>query len=195
MQLPSSVFLALKNANINTIQEFLALTREDIQKINGIGTKKFLQVLAVQNKLKKSLSTDEYDFYKKLTISDLPLSNRAYHALKNANINTIYDFLTLTKESITKIHNIGSKTYNELLFVQANVPKEMFNKLKLEKIPKKLIESLPLNTRAYNALKGANVNTVQELINLTPEEIYKLKNIGKKTLDEILSIINTLKKK
>ncbi len=195
LQLPSSVFLALKNANINTIQEFLALTREDIQKINGIGTKKYIQVLTVQNKLKKSLSTDKNDFYEKLNIGDLPLSNRAYHALRNANINTIYDFLALSKENIAKIHNIGSKTYNEILLVQANVLKRMFDEPKFEGVSNELIESLSLSTRAYNALKCANVNTVQELLILTPEEIYKLKNIGKKTLNEILLIRNTIKKK
>ena len=69
----------------------------------------------------------------------------------------------------------------------------MFNDSKNEELHFKLIESLALSTRAYNALKKANVNTIQELLNLTPEEIYNLKNlknIGKKTLNEILLIRN-----
>ena len=47
------------------------------------------------------------------------------------------------------------------------------------------IETLHLSTRAYNGLKAAGIDTVEELALKTRKEIAGLNNMGKKTLDEI----------
>ena len=47
------------------------------------------------------------------------------------------------------------------------------------------IEALHLSTRAYNGLKAAGINTVEELSTKSRKEIAGLNNMGKKTLDEI----------
>jgi DNA-directed RNA polymerase subunit alpha len=54
------------------------------------------------------------------------------------------------------------------------------------------IDELELSVRSYNCLKRAGINTVQELINKTPEEMMKVRNLGKKSLDEVLGKLDDL---
>ena len=50
---------------------------------------------------------------------------------------------------------------------------------------KPTIEELDLSVRSFNCLKRANINTVRDLISRTPEEMMKVRNMGKKSLDEV----------
>ena len=52
-------------------------------------------------------------------------------------------------------------------------------------IQHKMIEDLELSVRSYNCLKRAGINTVEELCNRTPEDMMKVRNLGKKSLDEV----------
>ena len=47
------------------------------------------------------------------------------------------------------------------------------------------VEELDLSVRSYNCLKRANINTVQELVNKTDSEMMKVRNLGKKSLEEV----------
>jgi len=54
------------------------------------------------------------------------------------------------------------------------------------------IDELELSVRSYNCLKRAGINTVQELISKTPEDMMKVRNLGKKSLDEVLEKLKEL---
>lgn len=54
------------------------------------------------------------------------------------------------------------------------------------------IDELELSVRSYNCLKRAGINTVQELCNRTPEEMMKVRNLGRKSLEEVLSKLKEL---
>ena len=47
------------------------------------------------------------------------------------------------------------------------------------------IEELDFSVRSFNCLKRANINNVQDLISRTPEDMMKVRNMGKKSLDEV----------
>jgi DNA-directed RNA polymerase subunit alpha len=47
------------------------------------------------------------------------------------------------------------------------------------------IEELDLSVRSYNCLKRAGINTVQELITKTEEDMMKVRNLGRKSLEEV----------
>jgi DNA-directed RNA polymerase subunit alpha len=51
------------------------------------------------------------------------------------------------------------------------------------------IEELQLSVRAYNCLKKAQINTVGDLLKYSPEKLQKLKNFGRKSADEVFSIL------
>lgn len=61
-----------------------------------------------------------------------------------------------------------------------------------EKALEMTIEELDLSVRAFNCLKRAGVNTVSDLINKSPDEMMKVRNLGKKSLEEVIAKLNSL---
>ena len=54
------------------------------------------------------------------------------------------------------------------------------------------IEELDFTVRSYNCLKKAGVNTISDLISMTYNELLKIKNLGKKSLNEIIDKMKEL---
>ena len=54
------------------------------------------------------------------------------------------------------------------------------------------IDELELSVRSFNCLKRASINTVEELISKTPEEMMKVRNLGRKSLEEVLAKLKEL---
>lgn len=79
------------------------------------------------------------------------------------------------------VDNMGSK---EILVSQDDEQKH--EKLEMS------IEDLELSVRSYNCLKRANINTVADLIKLSEEDMLKVRNLGKKSLDEVRKKIKEL---
>ena len=54
------------------------------------------------------------------------------------------------------------------------------------------IDELELSVRSYNCLKRAGINTVEELCNKTPDDMMKVRNLGRKSLEEVLAKLSEL---
>ena len=54
------------------------------------------------------------------------------------------------------------------------------------------IDELELSVRSYNCLKRAGINTVEELCNKTPDDMMKVRNLGRKSLEEVLAKLDEL---
>lgn len=116
-----------------------------------------------------------------------------------------YDKLTLdiwTDGSITpsEATSLSAKILTEHLaiFVNLNdqaketeimVEKEESHK---EKMLEMTIEELDLSVRSYNCLKRAGINTVQELTDKTEAQMMKVRNLGRKSLEEVIEKLNAL---
>ena len=61
-----------------------------------------------------------------------------------------------------------------------------------EKVLEMSIDELELSVRSYNCLKRAGINTVEELTNRTPEDMMKVRNLGRKSLEEVLAKLDEL---
>lgn len=61
-----------------------------------------------------------------------------------------------------------------------------------EKILEMSIEDLDLSVRSFNCLKRAGINTVNDLINKSEEEMLKVRNLGKKSFDEVQEKLQSL---
>ena len=61
-----------------------------------------------------------------------------------------------------------------------------------EKVLEMSIYELELSVRSYNCLKRANINTVEELTNKTPDDMMKVRNLGRKSLEEVLAKLKEL---
>ena len=55
-----------------------------------------------------------------------------------------------------------------------------------DKVLEMTIEELDLSVRSFNCLKRANINTVEELISKTDDEMMKVRNLGRKSLEEVI---------
>ena len=72
---------------------------------------------------------------------------------------------------------------------QVMVEKEESKKEKVLEMP---IEELELSVRSYNCLKRAGIATVEDLANKTEDDMIKVRNLGKKSLDEVINKLHSL---
>ena len=119
--------------------------------------------------------------------------------------NTEFDKLTLevwTDGSIKpdEAISLGAKVLSEHLnlFIDLSdnarhaeimVEKE---EIKKEKVLEMTIEELDLSVRSYNCLKRAAINNVEDLTNKTEEDMIKVRNLGRKSLEEVLQKLQAL---
>ena len=61
-----------------------------------------------------------------------------------------------------------------------------------EKVLEMTIEELDLSVRSYNCLKRAGINTVEELANISEDDMMKVRNLGKKSLEEVIQKLEEL---
>lgn len=127
--------------------------------------------------------------------------------VENTRVGQVTDYDKLTLEIWTdgsirpdEAASLGAKILNEHLNlfidltdhvtdVEIMVEKEEDKK---EKMLEMTIEELDLSVRSYNCLKHANINTVEELTQKTEEDMMKVRNLGKKSLEEVVTKLANL---
>jgi len=124
-------------------------------------------------------------------------------------IENVYDNVNnITERVFLDIWTNGSISPNEALTSAAQITIDLFtfllenknanenNKLEsktrsisIEPYTNIAIEELQLSVRAYNCLKKAQINTVGDLLQYSPEKLQELKNFGRKSADEVFSTL------
>ena len=61
-----------------------------------------------------------------------------------------------------------------------------------DKVLEMTIEELDLSVRSFNCLKRANINTVEDLISKTEDEMMKVRNLGRKSLEEVINKLSMM---
>ena len=88
-------------------------------------------------------------------------------------------------EHLNLFVNLSDKGTNTEVMVEKNDQGK-------EKALEMTIEELDLSVRSFNCLKRANINTVEDLINKTEDEMMKVRNLGRKSLDEVIDKLQKL---
>ena len=88
-------------------------------------------------------------------------------------------------EHLNLFVNLSDKGTNTEVMVEKNDQGK-------EKALEMTIEELDLSVRSFNCLKRANINTVEDLINKTEDEMMKVRNLGRKSLDEVIDKLTKL---
>ena len=128
--------------------------------------------------------------------------------VENTRVGQNTDFDKLTVEVWTN----GTKTADEAISLSAKIINDhmmLFIQLtdeamnvetmvekgteKKEKVLDMTIEELDLSVRSYNCLKRAGINTVEDLTLRKEEEMMKVRNLGRKSLDEVIGKLKELK--
>ena len=127
--------------------------------------------------------------------------------VQNTRVGQITDFDKLTLDVWTngtllpdEAVSLAAKVLNEhlKLFIDlsevAQAAEVMIEKEddEKEKVLEMSIDELELSVRSYNCLKRAGINTVEELTNRTPEDMMKVRNLGRKSLEEVLAKLKEL---
>ncbi|WP_033827265.1 DNA-directed RNA polymerase subunit alpha [Bacillus andreraoultii] len=97
--------------------------------------------------------------------------------------------ISLAAKILMEHLNIFVDLTDEAVNAEIMVEKEEDQK---EKVLEMTIEELDLSVRSYNCLKRAGINTVQELANKTEEDMMKVRNLGRKSLEEVKAKLDEL---
>jgi DNA-directed RNA polymerase subunit alpha len=127
--------------------------------------------------------------------------------VENTRVGQITDFDKLTLDVYTN----GTLVPDEAVSLAAKVLSEHLNSFidlsenaktaevmvekednEKEKVLEMNIDELELSVRSYNCLKRAGINTVEELCNRTSEDMMKVRNLGRKSLEEVLAKLKEL---
>ncbi len=149
---------------------------------------------------------------------DLPISviavdsiytpvERVNMSVENTRVGQVTDFDKLTLDVYTN----GTLAPDEAVSLAAKVLSEHLNLFidlsenartaeimvekednEKEKVLEMNIDELELSVRSYNCLKRAGINTVEELCNRTSEDMMKVRNLGRKSLEEVLAKLKEL---
>ena len=122
------------------------------------------------------------------------------YTVENTRVGQITDYDKLTLEVWTngtinamEAVSLGAKILNEHLNLFGDLSGEAYDTEVMvvksdsgkEKVLEMTIEELDLSVRSFNCLKRAQINTVEDLINRTEEDMMKVRNLGKKSLEEV----------
>ena len=126
---------------------------------------------------------------------------RASYEVENTRVgqNTDFDKLVLdvtTNGTVSgkEVVSLAAKLLNEHINLYVELVESMQNvsilvsreEDKVHKLMTMSIEDMDLSVRSYNCLKRAGINTVEDLIRRTEEDMLKVKNLGRKSLDEVI---------
>ena len=135
-----------------------------------------------------------------------PVYNVSYN-VENTRVGSVADFDKLTVEvetngtiRATDAISLAAKILNDHFTLFVNLSDEARNaeimiereETKKEKYLEMTVEELDLSVRSLNCLKRASIDTVEDLINRTEDDMIKFKNLGKKSLDEIKDKLESL---
>ncbi len=129
------------------------------------------------------------------------------YTVENTRVGQITDYDKLTLEVWTdgtinakEAVSLGAKILNEHLSLFGDLSDEAFDTEvmvvkddnAMEKVLEMTIEDLDLSVRSFNCLKRAGINKVEDLINKSEEDMMKVRNLGKKSLDEVVAKLRSL---
>ncbi len=129
------------------------------------------------------------------------------YTVENTRVGQITDYDKLTLEvwtdgtiSAKEAVSLAAKVLNEHLNLFVDLSEQAANvEIMVEKgdnpqkkVLEMTIEELDLSVRSFNCLKRAGINTVEDLINKSEEEMMKVRNLGKKSLEEVIAKLKSL---
>lgn len=129
------------------------------------------------------------------------------YSVENTRVGQITDYDKLTLEVWTdgtifakEAVSLAAKVLNEHLNLFVDLSEQAANveimvekgENPQEKVLEMTIEELDLSVRSFNCLKRAGINTVEDLINKSEDEMMKVRNLGKKSLEEVIAKLQSL---
>ena len=133
--------------------------------------------------------------------------NRVNYTVENTRVGNMTDYDKLTLEvwtdgtiSARDAVSLGAKILCDHLVLFTDLSDTVGTRSTVvekpetqrDKVLEMTIEELDLSVRSFNCLKRANINTVEDLISKTEDEMMKVRNLGRKSLEEVINKLNMM---
>ena len=115
--------------------------------------------------------------------------NKLTHDVWTNGVINAQEAVSLAAKVLTEHLNLFVNLSDKASSAEVMVEKDDKGK---EKILEMTIEDLDLSVRSFNCLKRAGINTVEDLINKSEEDMMKVRNLGRKSLEEVIQKLNSL---
>ena len=195
---------ALEMMDNDTIYSMRGLSLDGLSEIGAILSQKESIFASFEARQKKIDSIDSN--IANMPVEKLNLSTRSFNAIKRAHIDTVGQFLHLDSYHLIHMRNVGIQSREE---IQKKIDEIIGNKEgssladnenqsaitdadKKAQVKKDidldqeiLAETLNLGTRTLNALKRANINSVDDLLSLDTSKLLEMRSVGAQTAEEI----------
>ena len=133
--------------------------------------------------------------------------NRVNYTVENTRVGNMTDYDKLTLEvwtdgtiSARDAVSLGAKILCDHLVLFTDLSDTVGTRSTVvekpetqrDKVLEMTIEELDLSVRSFNCLKRANINTVEDLISKTEDDMMKVRNLGRKSLEEVMNKLNMM---
>lgn len=137
-----------------------------------------------------------------MSVGDLDFEEQTVIVLNEAGIHTVKDLISHAADEIFELPKIGPLRFKDInekikaLGLSFNIPEMGImvepRHVMGEKVLEMTIEELDFSVRTYNCLVRAGILTVEDLISRTESEMIKVRNLGRKSLEEIFLKLQAL---
>lgn len=202
----------LLNCNMTELSAMRNISEDVLQELNGVIAHSDVIISFFEERAKriKEILPNVQD----APIESLGLGTRATNALRRGGIHTVGALIQMSQKDIFELRNVGVLSREEITkaiesIVQSGKivyhEREEESKAIIETAPESSrlsellpeiesirLDDVPFSVRARNALKRANIQTADELVQMSEKDIMGLRNVGAQTRDEILAVINAI---
>ena len=202
----------LLNCNMTELSAIRNISEDVLQELNGVIAHSDVIISFFEERAKriKEILPNVQD----APIESLGLGTRATNALRRGGIHTVGALIQMSQKDIFELRNVGVLSREEITkaiesIVQSGKivyhEREEESKTIIETAPESSrlsellpeiesirLDDVPFSVRARNALKRANIQTADELVQMSEKDIMGLRNVGAQTRDEILAVINAI---
>lgn len=202
----------LLNCNMTELSAMRNISEDVLQELNGViaHSDDIISFFEERAKRIKEILPNVQD----APIESLGLGTRATNALRRGGIHTVGALIQMSQKDIFELRNVGVLSREEITkaiesIVQSGKivyhEREEESKTIIETAPESSrlsellleiesisLDDVPFSVRARNALKRANIQTADELVQMSEKDIMGLRNVGAQTRDEILAVINAI---
>lgn len=202
----------LLNCDIAELSATRNISEDVLQELNGIIAHSDAIISFFEERAKriKEILPNVQD----APIESLGLGNRTTNALRRGGVHTVGALIQMSQKDIFELRNVGVLSREKITkAIESIIQSGKVVHHKREEEPEAVIETtpessrlsellpqiesislddVPFSVRARDALKSANIQTADELVQMSEKDIMGLQNVGAQIRDEILAVINAI---
>lgn len=208
LELSVRAYNCLKRAGIDTLGELMQMSSEDMMRVRNLGRKPLEEILNKMHEYGVGLSDEdipqggfsadrfgasymEPGALDAMSLDDMGLSVRSYNCMKRAGKICLGDLRRMTRDDFMKVSNLGRRSMDEIIAKMEEYGVAPAGEKVKPKVTSGydaiLLDEMELSVRSYNILAWRGVKTLGDLSRMTRDDLMRVRNMGRKSLEEIIA--------